>query len=79
MARQQIECTVSSCFYWGEGDRCYAERIIVTGNPAAIRDARTEFGQLEGRTAARSSDTQCHTFIPRPQGPKPGIRRLESL
>ncbi|BDG61470.1 DUF1540 domain-containing protein [Caldinitratiruptor microaerophilus] len=79
MARQQIECTVSSCFYWGDGDRCHAERIIVTGNPAGIRNARTEFGQLEGRDAAHSSETQCHTFVPRQQGPKPGIRRLDEV
>ncbi len=75
MASQQVRCTVSSCYYYGAGDNCVAEEIMVRANPAAMGGADMEVGDI-GRQARESNHTLCETFIPREQGPKPGIRRI---
>lgn len=76
MANQQIFCTVNSCYYYGSGDKCKAEKIMVKNNAAALADTRMEIGSIGGE-ARNSSQTLCHTFIPKDQGPKPGISRLD--
>lgn len=77
MANQQIFCTVNSCYYYGTGDRCKAEKIMVQNNQATLgRTADMEVGSLGGEAGA-SNQTLCHTFIPKGQGPKPGIGRLD--
>ncbi len=78
MGQQSIECTVHSCYYYASGDQCRASAIMVANNPSTIRgQAGTEFGaELGTPQAATSAHTQCRTFIPEGQGPKPGIRRL---
>jgi hypothetical protein len=76
VANQQIYCTVNSCFYYGSGDNCRAEKIIVKNNPDTIGNANMEIGTIGGE-AAVSNQTLCHTFIPKEKGPKAGIRRLD--
>ena len=77
MATQQIECTVSSCYYWHDGDECRAAKILVRMNEATnVANAGYEFGDLSG-AAQRSPHTMCETFIVQQQGPKPGIHRID--
>ncbi len=76
MASQQIRCTVSSCYYYGAGDNCVAEEIMVRSNPATLGNANMEVGAM-GVEARTSNHTLCETFIPQERGPKPGIRRIE--
>lgn len=78
MGKQEIHCSVSSCYYWHEGDQCRAERILVRLNTAGApgADAGYEFGEL-GRRAEQSPHTMCETFVPEHKGPKPGISRIE--
>lgn len=75
MADQQIYCTVSSCYYYGSGDNCVAEKIMVRNNPATLGNANMEIGTLGGQ-AKESNHTLCETFIPQSKGPKPGIGRV---
>jgi hypothetical protein len=76
LANQQILCTVNSCFYYGSGDKCKAEKIMVKNNETTLRDTRMEIGSIGGE-ASNSCQTLCHTFIPKEQGPKPGIARMD--
>lgn len=75
MANQEIYCTVNSCYYYGSGDKCKAEKIMVKNNQATLGQTRMEVGTLGGE-AGESNQTLCHTFIPKDKGPKPGINRL---
>lgn len=75
MANQQIFCTVNSCYYYDNGDKCAASKIMVKNNAATLGNARMEVGTLGGE-AHRSNETLCETFIPREKGPKPGIERI---
>lgn len=76
MATQEIYCTVSSCFYYGTGDSCTAEKIMVRNNPATLGSANMEIGTI-GEQAKESNHTLCETFIPKEKGPKSGISRVE--
>lgn len=78
MGRQEIHCSVDSCYYYDNGDRCAAERIMVRNNPGTAGDTRFEAAELgHVPDAHQSVQTMCETFIPRQRGPKPGIQRLD--
>lgn len=79
MGRQEIHCTVDSCYYYGTGDKCHAERIMVRNNPGAGNaNAGFEFGRLGTENQPRvSAQTMCETFVPEQQGPKGDIRRID--
>ena len=76
MASQQVRCTVSSCYYYGAGDNCVAEEIMVRANPATMGHTDFETGEMGGQ-ARQSNQTLCETFIPQEKGPKPGINRIK--
>lgn len=75
MAGQQIHCTVSSCFYWGQGDMCAANKIMVKNNPNTVKNTNMEVGSM-GAQAIHSHQTFCETFVPKASGPKTGIERI---
>jgi hypothetical protein len=72
---QEIYCTVNSCYYYGSGDNCKASKIMVKNDPGSMRNANMEIGTIGGE-ARESNQTLCETFIPKAQGPKPGIERI---
>lgn len=76
MATQEIFCTVNSCYYYASGDKCAASKIMVRNNPTANRDVDMEVGEI-GSQASQSNETLCETFVPKHQGPKPGIARIQ--
>lgn len=66
----EVRCTVSNCYYWGDGNVCVAERILVVSDQAVkllekgLGDDE-EFGEI-GETPARASrETCCYTFRPK--------------
>lgn len=75
MVNQQIFCAVNSCYYNEDGSKCKASKIMVQNNAATLGNTGMEVGTMGGE-AGRSNQTLCHTFVPRDQGPKPGIDRL---
>lgn len=75
MAQQEIFCTVNSCYYYGSGDVCAAQKILVRPNPATV-DTSMEVGTL-GAEPQQSNQTLCETFVPKNRGPKPGISRID--
>jgi hypothetical protein len=75
VAKQEILCSVRSCFYNGHG-LCSASKIQVNPNPATIRSANWEIGEMGAKPEA-SMQTLCETFVPREHGPKAGISRID--
>ncbi len=63
--RNKIKCSVDSCQYWGQGNLCQADEIMVAvDSPGGDLGARMESGaQLGG--ARSSSATKCDTFRPK--------------
>ncbi|HYG56558.1 MAG TPA: DUF1540 domain-containing protein [Symbiobacteriaceae bacterium] len=76
MANQEIFCSVNSCYYYGNGDVCKASKIMVRNNAGTLGNTNMEIGSIGGE-AGRSNQTLCETFIPKAQGPKPGIHRID--
>ncbi len=66
-----VKCSVSNCSYWGEGNNCQAEMIMVEVDRHARRDFEEEFAGEYGHsssdrdTATSSAETCCHTFKPK--------------
>lgn len=78
MGQQQIKCTVSSCYYYAQGNNCAASSIMVAGD-AQAENFKYEVGTIGSEAPVHvdsSHETCCATFIPQQQGPKPGIHRL---
>ncbi|NLO88806.1 MAG: DUF1540 domain-containing protein [Clostridia bacterium] len=67
MANQNIMCTISSCHYWTQGNRCNAEEILVTSDamaqkqPDSIDAPRAE--ALQAVSANSSMEACCKTFV----------------
>lgn len=76
MPSQEILCTVSSCFYYAAGDKCAASKIMVRNNSGSDWGSDMEVGSI-GEQAKTSNQTLCETFVPKQQGPKPGIDRID--
>ncbi len=64
---QEIGCIVDACHYWGSGDRCKADRIMVEHNrTAAPGGATMEVGTVGSTARPRattSEHTCCRTFV----------------
>ncbi len=59
-----VSCTVSSCYYWGRGNKCEASEILVKNNLKTSPYA--DAGQIGQPGKARTSaETICETFRPR--------------
>ncbi|MCL6595492.1 MAG: DUF1540 domain-containing protein [Firmicutes bacterium] len=67
----EVNCSVSSCWFWKMGNRCGAESIWVrrTGGGADARlEAAADTWPDEAAAVLTSADTCCETFRPR-RGP----------
>lgn len=63
---ERIKCSVDTCHYWSDGNRCEADAIMVAADAPAEGGRRLEAGASPGGATARSSSqTQCDTFRPR--------------
>jgi len=59
-----VKCSVSSCHYWGQGDRCEANSIHVVDS---VHNGTSLTAGTMGRSpqAQTSDETACRTFKPR--------------
>ncbi|HUC93168.1 MAG TPA: DUF1540 domain-containing protein [Paenibacillus sp.] len=61
-----VKCSVSNCTYWGEGNKCVANSIMIDIDKHASADYSSEFAEGLGTdhrdTAKNASVTCCHTF-----------------
>jgi len=65
-----VKCSVSNCSFWGQGNNCNADQIMIDIDKHAHQPLDTEFahGELGADHqdhAKDSSVTCCHTFKPK--------------
>ncbi|MBU8905701.1 DUF1540 domain-containing protein [Desertibacillus haloalkaliphilus] len=66
-----VKCNVSNCTFWGEGNNCQADSILVEVDRHANNDYNVEAsGELLGDAdhkdeAGNVAATCCHTFKPK--------------
>lgn len=64
----QVKCSVSNCTYWGQGNQCEADMIMVEIDQHSHKKLDAEFAnEFEYDThhhdnARSSRETCCHTF-----------------
>ncbi|MGE5701380.1 MAG: DUF1540 domain-containing protein [Clostridia bacterium] len=63
----EVKCSVANCTYWGEGNNCHADSIMVEVDSHANANYKTEFASESGQnnhqdTAKSSAQTCCQTF-----------------
>ncbi|KZE68392.1 hypothetical protein AWM68_16060 [Fictibacillus phosphorivorans] len=67
----EVKCNVSNCTYWGEGNNCVADAILVEiDKHANMSIDMSADGNLHGDAAHKDSayetaETCCHTFKPK--------------
>ena len=59
----EIKCSVDSCSYWGKGNVCEADAIMVRNNKP--QDYDMEIGTMGDTEAETSAETMCETFKPK--------------
>ncbi|ALS27319.1 DUF1540 domain-containing protein [Paenibacillus cisolokensis] len=61
-----VLCTVANCTFWGEGNKCNADSILIDLDKHASENYDSEFAkELHQEIAEESSATCCHTFRPK--------------
>ncbi|MFC0558079.1 DUF1540 domain-containing protein [Halalkalibacter alkalisediminis] len=71
MANPIVKCNVANCTFWGDGNRCQADSILVEIDAHANRDYNMEAGEefyekAEHKDKAQEiKETCCHTFRPK--------------
>ncbi|QOR68666.1 DUF1540 domain-containing protein [Cytobacillus suaedae] len=68
MPNVEVSCSISNCTFYGEGNVCRAEKIMVDLDRHSSYDS--EFGEELGYKdhideAAKSAQTCCRTFKPK--------------
>lgn len=69
MPKIEVYCTVNNCDYWGQGNHCFAEQVLITNDGAAEEwpdsiDAPGA-GMLPATPANNCMATACKTFRPK--------------
>jgi hypothetical protein len=67
---ENVKCSVSNCVYWGTGNKCQAELIMVEIDKHAKKEFNAEFAEIGFDSkhhdyAGDPSATCCHTFKPK--------------
>ncbi|HHX29317.1 MAG: DUF1540 domain-containing protein [Bacillota bacterium] len=76
-----VKCKVSSCHYWGHGDICQADSIMVDYNNRqsfGMEVGSLDVGDRSGKSsvttgnesATKSEETLCKTFRPKENQPR---------
>ncbi|MFC4076691.1 DUF1540 domain-containing protein [Salinithrix halophila] len=66
-----VKCSVANCHYWGEGNKCQADAIMVDIDQHSDAKYHEEIGgefvdsNHQDYAARISADTCCHTFKPK--------------
>ncbi|MDR6225001.1 DUF1540 domain-containing protein [Desmospora profundinema] len=66
----EVKCSVANCVFWGSGNNCTADAIMVdvddNWNKNYEEEIGGEFVDTDHQYSARiSADTCCHTFRPK--------------
>lgn len=67
MPNQHIRCSIDNCHYWGQGNQCNAQEIVVTSN--AMADAlpdpidAPQADQLAQSPVNKCTESCCKTFV----------------
>lgn len=79
--KQHIHCLVDNCHYWGQGNMCNANEIIVTsdsfgaGQPNEVDAKRAK--SLDPTPAGSCMETCCKTFVSKQGETKvDGVRKM---
>jgi hypothetical protein len=63
---QHIHCTVSNCHYWGSGNMCAANEILVTSDTVGQTEGNsmdaTQASTMSQTPVNTCSETTCKTF-----------------
>lgn len=68
MAKPLVQCSVANCTFWGEGNKCNADSIIIEIDKHAQAHYDSEFADefmSHQDKAPTSASTCCHTFKPK--------------
>ncbi|WP_040948398.1 DUF1540 domain-containing protein [Gorillibacterium massiliense] len=62
-----VKCSVANCSYWGDGNKCNADAIMIDIDAHAKTDYSAEFAgeSFDSEHQDRASSTKetcCHTF-----------------
>lgn len=71
MPKVEVSCAIANCSYYGEGNVCKAEKIMVELDSHARYDTEmsSELGEKNHQdTAVNSAETCCKTFKPKQSG-----------
>lgn len=64
-----VRCSVANCSFWGQGNFCHANSIMIDIDQHATNRLKEEFadelGVLHKDKASTSSVTCCQTFKPK--------------
>ncbi|GGG10504.1 DUF1540 domain-containing protein [Paenibacillus abyssi] len=65
-----VKCSVANCSFWGQGNQCNADTIMIDVDKHAQMDYHSEFasdgmGSNHRDAAEEASITCCHTFKPK--------------
>lgn len=67
MNNKNIRCTVSSCHYWGQGNYCEAEQILVSSDNFANETEHSinalQASTIEQTPVGSCQETCCKTYI----------------
>lgn len=68
-AQQKIRCSISNCHYYGQGNLCQANEILVmsdtmSNNLPELLDA-PQAAQVKQTPVAKGTESCCKTFVPR--------------
>ncbi|MDD2433470.1 MAG: DUF1540 domain-containing protein [Clostridia bacterium] len=69
MNKQHIHCIINDCHYYGQGNKCMAEEILVTTNDfGVIQPDEVDCNmaaELSPQTAGTCMGTCCKTYVPK--------------
>lgn len=69
MGKQDISCIVNDCYYYGKGNKCQADHILVTTDNFTAQNSGSlnyeSSKELTPQKAGASTDTACKTYKPR--------------
>ncbi|BBH21259.1 hypothetical protein Back11_26040 [Paenibacillus baekrokdamisoli] len=62
-----VSCSVANCSFWGQGNQCNADQIMIDIDSHANNNGDTEFaaegfGHEHKDKAVNQAETCCHTF-----------------
>ncbi len=65
--KQEIYCSVNSCYYWDPGNHCKADKILVTADSMAVQKPDNwdafQASAAPGTPVNNAMETCCKSFV----------------